>query len=69
MIDLYNKLNERIYENCKMYYSNKKIELTEKQYGIMGRIISIIKYCHETNILSTTKRQLQNLGYNKIESY
>ena len=38
MTNLYNKLNERIYENCKMYYDEyaKKIELTEKQSGIMG---------------------------------
>ena len=38
MIDLYDKLNERIYENCKMYYDEyaKKNELTEKQSGIMG---------------------------------
>lgn len=38
MTNLYNKLNERIYENCKMYYDEyaEKIELTEKQSGIMG---------------------------------
>ena len=38
MIDLYNKLNERIYENCKMYYDkySKENELTDEQSGIMG---------------------------------
>ena len=38
MTNFYNKLNERIYENCKMYYDEyaKKIELTEKQSGIIG---------------------------------
>lgn len=38
MIDLYNKLNERIYENCKMYYDkySKQNELTDEQSGIMG---------------------------------
>ena len=38
MIDFYNKLNERIYENCKMYYDkySKKNELTDEQSGIMG---------------------------------
>nr|DAS46103.1 MAG TPA: protein of unknown function (DUF5601) [Caudoviricetes sp.] len=38
MIDLYNKLNERIYGNCKMYYDkySKQNELTDEQSGIMG---------------------------------
>lgn len=38
MINLYNKLNERIYENCKMYYDkySKQNELTDEQSGIMG---------------------------------
>ena len=38
MIDLYDKLNERIYENCKMYYDkySKQNELTDEQSGIMG---------------------------------
>ncbi|HES9049739.1 TPA: hypothetical protein VPG36_001006 [Streptococcus pyogenes] len=38
MIDLYDKLNERIYENCKMYYDkySKLDKMTEEQSGIMG---------------------------------
>nr|DAF03118.1 MAG TPA: hypothetical protein [Caudoviricetes sp.] len=38
MIDLYNKLNERIYDNCKMYYDKYSVqdELTDEQSGIMG---------------------------------
>ena len=38
MINLYNKLNERIYENCKIYYDkySKQNELTDEQSGIMG---------------------------------
>ncbi len=38
MIDLYDKLNERIYDNCKMYYDkySEKDELTDEQSGIMG---------------------------------
>ena len=38
MIDLYDKLNERIYENCKMYYDkySKLDKMTEEQCGIMG---------------------------------
>ncbi|VNT86083.1 Uncharacterised protein [Streptococcus pneumoniae] len=38
MTNLYNKLNERIYENCKMYYDkySKQNELTDEQSGIMG---------------------------------
>lgn len=38
MIDLYGKLNERIYENCKMYYDkySKLDKMTEEQSGIMG---------------------------------
>ena len=38
MIDLYDKLNERIYENCKMYYdkSSQQDELPDEQSGIMG---------------------------------
>lgn len=38
MIDLYDKLNERIYENCKMDYDkySKQNGLTDEQSGIMG---------------------------------
>lgn len=38
MTNLYNKLNERIYENCKMYYDkySGQDELTNEQSGIMG---------------------------------
>lgn len=38
MKDWYNKLNERIYENCKMYYEKYSAldEITDKQSGIMG---------------------------------
>ena len=38
MTNLYNKLNERIYENCKMYYDKylEQDELTNEQSGIMG---------------------------------
>ncbi|ALL03430.1 Uncharacterised protein [Streptococcus anginosus] len=38
MIDLYDKLNERIYENCKMYYNkySKIDKMTDEQSGIMG---------------------------------
>ncbi|HGI1340540.1 TPA: hypothetical protein ACJP9Y_000983 [Streptococcus pyogenes] len=38
MIDLYDKLNERIYENCKMYYDkySQQDGLTDEQSGIMG---------------------------------
>ncbi|MCW0924633.1 hypothetical protein OJ598_03060 [Streptococcus anginosus] len=38
MINLYDKLNERIYENCKMYYDkySKLDKMTEEQCGIMG---------------------------------
>ena len=38
MNDLYDKLNERIYENCKMYYDkySKLDKMTEEQSGIMG---------------------------------
>ena len=40
MTNFYNKLNERIYDNCKMYYDkySEQDELTNKQYGIMGRL-------------------------------
>ena len=38
MIDLYNKWNERIYDNCKMYYDkySEQDKLTDEQSGIMG---------------------------------
>lgn len=38
MTNLYNKLNERIYDNCKMYYDKyiEQDELTNEQSGIMG---------------------------------
>ncbi|KXT69336.1 hypothetical protein SGODD07_01825 [Streptococcus gordonii] len=38
MIDLYDKLNERIYDNCKMYYDkySEQDGLTDEQSGIMG---------------------------------
>lgn len=38
MIDLYDKLNERIYDNCKMYYDkySQQDKLTDEQSGIMG---------------------------------
>ena len=38
MTNLYNKLNERIYDTCKMYYDKylEQDELTNEQSGIMG---------------------------------
>ncbi len=47
----------------KMYYDEyaKKIELTEKQYGIKCWLYQSLNIVVQTNILSTTKRQLKNL--------
>ena len=40
MTDWYDKLNERIYENCKMYYDRYSIldKMTDEQSGIMGSL-------------------------------
>lgn len=70
MIDLYNKLNERIYENCKMYYDEyaKKNELTEKQFGIMGGLYQSLNIVANEYLVNNEK---DNSKYrdllNKIE--
>lgn len=70
MIDLYNKLNERIYENCKMYYDEyaKKTELTEKQSGIMGGLYQSLNIVANEYLVNNEK---DNSKYrdllNKIE--
>ena len=70
MTNLYNKLNERIYENCKMYYDeyDKKIELTEKQSGIMGGLYQSLNIVANEYLVNNEK---DNSKYrdllNKIE--
>ena len=63
MTNLYNKLNERIYENCKMYYDEyaKKIELTEKQSGIMGGLYQSLNIVANEYLVNNSKyRDLLN---------
>ena len=70
MTNLYNKLNERIYENYKMYYDEyaKKIELTEKQSGIMGGLYQSLNIVANEYLVNN---QSDNTKYrdllNKIE--
>ena len=70
MTNLYNKLNERIYEKCKMYYDEyaKKIELTEKQSGIMGGLYQSLNIVANEYLVNNEK---DNSKYrdllNKIE--
>ena len=63
MTNLYNKLNERIYENCKMYYDEyaKKIELTEKQSGIMDGLYQSLNIVANEYLVNNSKyRDLLN---------
>ena len=70
MIDLYDKLNERIYENCKMYYDkySKQNELTDEQSGIMGGLYQSLNIVANEYLVNNEK---DNSKYrdllNKIE--
>lgn len=45
MDDWYQKLNERIYHNCKLYYNqySQLSQLTEEQRGILGGLYQALK--------------------------
>lgn len=70
MIDLYDKLNERIYENCKMYYDkySKQNEMTDEQSGIMGGLYQSLNIVANEYLVNNEK---DNSKYrdllNKIE--
>ena len=72
MTNLYNKLNERIYENCKMYYDEyaKKIELTEKQSGIMGGLYQSLNIVANEYLVNNEKDNSKYEIYStKLKSY
>ena len=70
MTNLYNKLNERIYENCKMYYDKylEQDELTNEQSGIMGGLYQSLNIVANEYLINNEK---ENSKYrdllNKIE--
>ena len=70
MIDLYDKLNERIYENCKMYCDkySKQNEMTDEQSGIMGGLYQSLNIVANEYLVNNEK---DNSKYrdllNKIE--
>ena len=70
MTNLYNKLNERIYENCKMYYDKylEQDELTNEQSGIMGGLYQSLNIVANEYLVNNEK---DNSKYrdllNKIE--
>lgn len=45
MDDWYQKLNERIYHNCNLYYNqySQLSQLTEEQRGILGGLYQSLK--------------------------
>ncbi|MBZ2140003.1 hypothetical protein K1I73_06575 [Streptococcus gordonii] len=55
MIDLYDKLNERIYDNCKMYYDkySEQDELTDEQSGIMGGLYQSLNIVANEYLVNT----------------
>ena len=70
MTNLYNKLNERIYDNCKMYYDKylEQDELTNEQSGIMGGLYQSLNIVANEYLINNEK---ENSKYrdllNKIE--
>lgn len=70
MTNLYNKLNERIYDNCKMYYDKyiEQDELTNEQSGIMGGLYQSLNIVANEYLVNNEK---ENSKYrdllNKIE--
>lgn len=70
MTNLYNKLNERIYENCKMYYDKylEQDELTNEQSGIMSGLYQSLNIVANEYLINNEK---ENSKYrdllNKIE--
>ena len=70
MTNLYNKLNERIYDNCKMYYDKyiEQDELTNEQSGIMGGLYQSLNIVANEYL---TNNENENSKYrdllNKIE--
>ena len=70
MTNLYNKLNERIYDNCKMYYDKyiEQDELTNEQFGIMGGLYQSLNIVANEYLINNEK---ENSKYrdllNKIE--
>ena len=70
MTNLYNKLNERIYEKCKMYYDKylEQDELTNEQSGIMGGLYQSLNIVANEYLINNEK---ENSKYrdllNKIE--
>ena len=70
MTNLYNKLNERIYDNCKMYYDKylEQDELTNEQSGIMGGLYQSLNIVANEYLVNNEK---DNSKYrdllNKIE--
>ena len=70
MTNLYNKLNERIYDNCKMYYDKylEQDELTNEQSGIMSGLYQSLNIVANEYLINNEK---ENSKYrdllNKIE--
>ena len=70
MTNLYNKLNERIYDNCKMYYDKylEQDELTNEQSGIMGGLYQSLNIVANEQLINNEN---ENSKYrdllNKIE--